>query len=204
MPKINYLDRALETFNAGFTVKARQQEALADVTCAYEQVRRQVQDACLTTKDRNPETGRMNDAVENVYWNLADYPHNFKQKHVDMIRAAFGTEQDEAIAQMQYLAQLRNEIKAAPITPAAKDDTLKQVERRVQESIQDMIARKVAQFHHGVELVEIFGNLPVSVVPHYAVHQSGTGFIRCFYYMNGKLTALNVILAVLDATRKED
>jgi hypothetical protein len=68
-----------------------------------------------------------------------------------------------------------------------------------------MMELRKSQYARGLELHEIFGNLRVSANVHMVRNQHGTTFIRAFYYMDGKLTPLNMILAVAqEIQRRED
>lgn len=175
-----------DAFNQGFASKAAQQRALDDLNRAFDQVKRAIHDELLAIA-RDERDANWDD----LYWGVPAL-HVWKAKH----SAMFPNYAERA----EMLVALRNEIKAAPITPVEKVNIVTETEKKVRETLREMIERKTAQFHEGVRLVEIFGRLPVSVTPHWVVNDKGTGFIRCFYYLNGKLTALNVILAVLQAT----
>jgi hypothetical protein len=43
----------------------------------------------------------------------------------------------------------------------------------------------------------------VSVTPHHVTNQFGTSFIRCFYYLDGKMTPLNIIMAAAGQLERE-
>jgi hypothetical protein len=58
------------------------------------------------------------------------------------------------------------------------------------------------EYNRGLRLAEVFKYLPISVTPHW-VFRDGGRFIRYFYFMAGKLTALNTILAVMQTLEDE-
>lgn len=188
-----YFDAATDAFNAGFASKAAQQRALQDVGRAFDAVKEHVSAQLLATPFDERDA-----AWKDLYWGMPPHAGAWNAKHAALYRRY-----SWACQSMADLVALRNEIKAAPIVPPARTNIVTETETKVRETLRDMIERKTAQFHEGVALVEIFGKLPVTVTPHWVVNDKGTGFIRCFYYLNGKLTALNVILAVLEATRED-
>lgn len=199
-----YFDAAQDAFNAGFASKAAQQRCLSDLNRAYEQLRNALHSAVCNaapalSDNANPTQEEWDARV--AHFNANEVPfdlHQVRDRHVALF--AQWTAND---ALVRDLINLRAEAKAAAIQPVAKVNIVTETEKKVRETLKEMIERKTAQFHEGVRLVEIFGRLPVSVTPHWVVNDKGTGFIRCFYYLNGKLTALNVILAVLEATADE-
>ncbi|MCA0944523.1 hypothetical protein LCM08_06340 [Salipiger pacificus] len=181
----------------GFASKAAQKTALDHLNRAYEGVRDQHFSA--TIEDAPEEQDARN--AHFAAWEIPFDLHHVRDRHVDRLAG-----RDEArAARVRYLIELRAAIKAAPIVKIVKtDDAEKALIARVQSSIVALMEQRKAQYAEGLRLVEIFGNLPVSVSVHMVTNQFGTTFPRCFYYMNGKLTALNVILAVLQDTTKDD
>ncbi len=186
-----YLDAAVAGFEAGFASKAAQKNALDDLNRAADDVRNDVHNGLLAIA-RDDRADNWND----LYYSFPAL-HVWKAKHADAYAAY-----PEAVSRMNRLAELREAIKAAPINAPVRDAGKERVETVRKSLIEIMEARK-ASFVEGVRLVEVFGKLPVSVSAHYVTNDKGTTFLRHFFYLNGKLTALNVILAVLDATRED-
>lgn len=194
--------RAIARYNEGFSSKAGQKVALDDVTRAYEMYKRALQDACLAARDAD---NQMAPAVKAVYWDVPSYPHLFKPAHADMVRAAFGGCFDALLADVAELVGLRAAIKAAPITPPAKDET-KVRAARVVESIKALMARRNAQYLNAIDLSEVVGDGVVihglTANSHYVTNEHGTTFLRTFYYLYGALTPLNTILAGCEETAR--
>jgi hypothetical protein len=193
-----YSAAALDRFNAGFSSKAGQKDALDYVTRAYEVLRRELQDACLATPRVDAATGKMAPAVEAVYWDVPSYPHQFKAKHSDLIRAAFGDRFDVLIAQAEELVALRETIKAADIVPPAKDET-KARAAKIVESIKARMDRLQARYLEAIDLSDVLDDgvyiRGLTANSHYVTNEQGTTFLRTFFYLHGKLTPLNTILA---------
>jgi hypothetical protein len=198
-----YSAAALDALNAGFSSKSAAKSASDDVTRAYEALRRELHDACL-------DLGRgdaMPEAAHIVYWDVPSYPHQFKAKHGDMIRAAFGDRFDDLIASAFELVALRDAIKAAPIAPPMKSEA-KAMETRIVESIRDRMARLNVRYLEAIDLCELVGDecfrmKGLSANSHYVTNDRGTTFLRTFYYLNGKLTPLNLIIAAAQEKRRQ-
>ena len=192
----NYSQQALDMFEAGFTSKAGQKRAFEALGHAHSLLTRCIKDLVLA-KPLDERT----DAENEVYWGLADL-HNWKAKHTAMVVAVF-PQAASTCAEIESLADLRLAIKGAEIVKVERkpDERVQQV----QKTIREMMAQRGAQYAHGLKLCEIFKGLPVTANVHWVVNQHGTEFTRAFYYMAGKLTPLNIILAVLqeNARRQE-
>jgi len=103
------------------------------------------------------------------------------------------SEQVEVIVR---IVELRQAIKDAEINkPEPKTDAKKEA---VLTSIKEMLEKRKASYLRGVDLAEMFNGLQVSVSAHYVTNEQGTTFIRHFFYLFGKLTALNTIIAVAE------
>ena len=103
-------------------------------------------------------------------------------------------------------------IKATPIAAApAKPDAIVKAEL-IRHSIVEEMERRKAMFVEGLEIGRIFADLyprknkageiipsaslPVSVNAHWVRGHKGTDFVRHFFYLRGKLTPLQTIMAI--------
>jgi hypothetical protein len=187
----DYINLAWNQFqeDGTFAAKAHQKEALGYLNLAYENVRNANQ-----TWQLAPETR----ATDEDYWALPFDLHQIRDKHTRLFK-------DDLRADLARLVELRRVFKESTVVkPAPKDDRISEKQKQVTETVVDMINRRVAQYHQAVELGRIFGDLPVSVTPHLVTNEHNTTFTRCFYYLNGKLTALSVIMAALDTLKREE
>lgn len=197
-----YAARAAEMLNAGFASKARQQDALALLTRAFDYVRDVRADAIrdLAPGQNAATAAEVDWEARGAYFAANELPfqlNHVREKHAPIFADRW--------AEVQELVALREAIKAAPIQPSSKVETVAtQIERRVTESLQSLMERRKAQFIEGCELHDIFKGLPVSINAHWVYNPKGADFIRRFYYMNGKLTPLAIIIAVLEAKEKEE
>jgi len=209
-----YVGAAIDAMNAGFTSKSAQKDAMADVTRAYEILKRELADACLDA--RFELTGARDDGstftyyemtpeVNAVYWDVPSYPHQFKTKTADVIRAAFGDRFDDLIAKAFELVALRETIKAAPVVPPVKDEA-KVVADRIVESIRERMDRLQVRYLEAIDLTTVFEDgfvmKGLSANSHYVTNEHGTTFLRTFFYLNGKLTPLNLIIAAAQEAKR--
>ena len=172
----------------GFVSKAAQKRVLEDLNRAFGYAREaRFEEICAAAPAGNNE-GRQE------FFDSNDLPfdlHQVRAKH----EAAAGT----YWAQFCMLADYREVVRNTPVIVATKTvDPVKALEKKVQESVADLIKRRMGQYNEALRLNDIFGTLPVTVSPHYVHGHKGTNFVRCFYFLNGKLTPLNVILAAME------
>ena len=95
------------------------------------------------------------------------------------------------------LVELRGLVKDTPIIKESKE--LSEVEVKdveVKSFMSDLLKKRNQQFAEGIKVAELFGGLDVHVNPHMVINHVGTEFVRCYYYLYGKLTPLAVIIAV--------
>lgn len=185
-----YVTEATELFNAGFTSKAAQKRAIDNLNRAYDLQKGAIHDILLAEAERG-------EGWNELYWGLPDL-HNWKPRHSEQYKT-FALQ----VVTIEQLVELRNAVKTAEITPPAKSE-IKVIEERVIKSIRDLLETRREQFLTGCRLVEVFGKLPVSINAHYVTNAHGTTFIRCFYYVNGRLTPLNTIICVLQTMKDRE
>jgi hypothetical protein len=189
-----YIDRANAMFEAGFTSKAGQRNALDDLNRAHDLMCRAIQELYLAIPHAN-----RTEAQTNVYWGLADL-HVWKAKHSALVLDTF-PEARPFVEQIEALVELRLAIKAAEVVKAERKEDVRVA--RITKSIRDEMELRKAQYARGLELHDLFNGLPVYANVHMVTNQHGTTFLRAFYYMAGVLTPLNVILAVLDEKQEK-
>ena len=197
-----YIARATEKFEAGFTSKAAQKDALDDLNRAFDILTRGARDDILTAAaDRFPNA-RIDEAanvarIEFVntlgYWDLPDYPHLLRDRHQAILAGRW----DDAC----MIRDLRNAIKAAPVVKAERKTDEREV--AIQKSIREIMEMRRSQFERGLAVAELFGGLPVSVNVHRVTNEHGTTFLRAFYYLRGELTPLNVILCIAQELERQ-
>ncbi|PHM72362.1 hypothetical protein Xekj_00641 [Xenorhabdus sp. KJ12.1] len=121
----------------------------------------------------------------------------WQDKHSQNIRAILSDEKsEEIIFHIEELLDLRKEIAAAPvIKPMKETEGKKKQITAIKEHIFAKIARLNKVYERAISLLEIFGGLNVHCNAHLVTNSYGTKFIRVFYYLDGKLTPLDTILA---------
>ena len=142
------------------------------------------------TNDVTPEWNARNEFL-NSKETPFDLHHVREAKHAE----AFG----DMWPEVEMLMALRAEAKAKPIKKYEKVETeVDRMEAKVQKTVKEMIEMRTAQYNRAIDLAEMFGQMPVTVSPHLVHGHKGTNFVRCFYYVAGKLTPLNVIIAAME------
>ena len=196
---------AAAALNNGFTSKSGAKQAAADVSRAYEELTRELKAACLDA--RTPVEGHfagyaMTPEVKAVYWDVPSYPHQFKAKHGDLIRAAFGDRFDDLIAKANELVALREAILAAPVSPPMKDES-KVRAAKIVESIKARMDRLNVRYLEAIDLCDVLEDDKVRIKgltanSHYVTNEHGTTFLRTYFFLFGKLTPLNLIMAAAE------
>jgi hypothetical protein len=190
-----YICEATEALEAGFTSEAARKRARECVNSAFDILRdaartRILGDAAArfpdAREDEDANRRRMEWVDANGYWDIPRSPHALRIKHL----VFFADLADDAT----ICHDLYSAIKVAEIIKVERD-TLTEREAVVRESIADLLKRRGEQYNRALALGDIFGGLPVSANVHLVTNQLGTTFVRAFYYLEGSLTPLNVILA---------
>lgn len=196
-------NEALDLFNAGFSSKAGQKRGLDNLNRAYNELRDawrkvQIANAPYSGVDRMLTEAECLERSAFFYGEGAlDMPfdlHQVRDRHFDALEVYL----PGSTSILRNLVELRATIKAATITPPAKDET-KVLAKRVVESLVDLMARRKAQYLEAIDLSEVLGDKVVirglTANSHYVTNDHGTTFLRTFFYLYGKLTPLNSILA---------
>lgn len=193
-----YVDRATKAFEAGFTSKAGQKSATDDLNRAAEFLHGDVKAICFGL--RGPEQGsKFPERAESAYWmNLDLHLWNAKRR-AELL--GYLPEAEAIANQFDDLAALRKVIKSAEVVKVERKTDEREV--TIQKSIRELMELRKSQYERGLKLHDLFDGLPVHGNVHYVVNQHGTCFTRTFYYLNGVLTPLNIILAVLDTKARE-
>ena len=182
-----------------FSSKAKKNAALKDVSRAFEKnVKNMLHEKILAA---SAEARKAHDVVkearyDELYWSIPDI-HNWREKHSKMF-AEFA----EIVEEAESLFETRKAIKETEVAPKA-EKTVDPREEKVYKSIADEMEARKASYVRGLSLAEIFGGLNVTANSHMVTNSHGTTFPRTFFYLFGKLTALNVIIAVHEKLESE-
>jgi hypothetical protein len=183
----NYTDEAIELFNQGFNSKASQKRALECLNRSYDDIRRKITNDLL---DRRSKKEIEEVQFDHLYWSIPYDLHQFRAKHVETFSNLYADD----VKEIQILVELRITIKSAPINKV--EHTVNEHVERVEKSLREIYEAKLESYERGLRIARLFNGLPVNVTPHYVNHE-GSLYFRCFYYLYGKMTALN-------ETSKED
>ncbi len=168
-----------------FAAKSHKKDALSLLNRAYEVI-----------TEKNFSFGRENLSREDFFSIPFDL-HLIREKHKVLFDTPFHKDLQELV-ELRVLLKLLDVVKPAPKTERI---TAKQAE--VTKTVMDLIDRRMAQYHEAVEMGRLFGGLNVSVTPHQVTNEYNTTFTRCFYFLDGKFTPLQVIMAALDTLAAE-
>lgn len=186
------LGKSLDLFNGGFTSQTQKKEVNNLLLAAYDfvidELRQTIKEDTLSRAGASDEPITMPE----LYFSIPRLQH-WKEKHSQMF--ALYPVYVEKIAQ---LVSLRSATKLAPVTPieTKMDNSYHKESEKIQEAVSSLLSKKNKQYIEGVQLAEMFNGLSVSVKAHRVSNARGTEFTRHFYYLEGKLTALNLIVAI--------
>jgi hypothetical protein len=200
-----YTDRALAAFNAGFTSKSAKQSALADLNSAYEIIRRKFHSDMCSAAPAFPADGIEYPAERVEFLNAREVPfdlHLVRDRHITI----FADNGADATTVSQ-LVELRVTIKGADINAPVRAEP-SAFEVKVRETIAQLMERRQAQFLSAIDLCNVVADgvriAGLSANSHYVTNDHGTTFIRTFFYLNGKLTPLNVIIAAAEEAKRRE
>lgn len=212
-----YVNRATESFSKGFTTKSAKKEALDDLNRAYDLIREPIHDTAIklalaahpevnTYQSFTPEIKAYYDAI-NVY----DMPfglHQVRDRHLNAIKDI--TDQVKTI---QDLIELRLAIKDSEV--AVREAKTEGLEQKIRRTILEEITARKEKFDVAKRIVELFGEftkdedgrdvvlLPLSVNHVYCMNMFGSHWIRIDWYLRGKKTAFNTIMAAAEQVQRE-
>jgi hypothetical protein len=168
-----------------FAAKSHQKEALGELNSGYQMLRENNFQFSIDSLSRED------------YFAIPFDLHQIREKHFRL----FDESHHADLTDLMTFRVLLKELEVVKSAPKSDRITAKQAE--VTETVVDLIERRMAQYHEAVELGRLFGGLPVSVTPHQVTNGYNTTFTRCFYYLDGKFTPLQVILAAMDTLARE-
>lgn len=186
------------SFEAGFASEAARKRAIECLSHAYSYQRDLAHDACIGAAAGLEGEARIE------HFNAFDIPfdlHQVRERHF----ATFTRWAGESAADLvRAMGDMRAAMKAAPVGIAKPAPTeAEEKAQRIYKAISEVMAQRKADYLRALDLGRHFGGLPVSVNSHYVHGHKGAVFIRNFFYLGGKLTALNVIIAAAQTLEDE-
>lgn len=194
------IEAAQTAFEAGFLSKAAQKRALDDLNRAYSDIQRNVHDAVITHANETPELWDNTFPARWDFFRENDLPfdlHQVRDRHFPIIE-----KWSDRAPVVRDLIALRAAIKEAEIATKPVNEEKEKVET-VRKAIIDELEMRKAQYVEGLEIARLFNGLPVSVNAHWVYGHKGARFIRHFFYLRGKLTPLNMIIAIAQGYERE-
>ena len=196
-----YIADATDLLEAGFRTKA-DRRALVAVGRAYGLIRditheRVIEIAREAISGWNGGSDKNWQAYVGVL-NAHELPHTLNQvKDIHFERVA-GI---PAFAPVRDLIALRAAINVAEIIPVERHPHAEKAEA-VHRSIIEEMERRKTQHVDGLDMADRLGGLPVRVNAHMVTNDKGRTFVRHFFYLSGKLTPLNTIIAIAEQLEK--
>lgn len=195
------IDEATAALEAGFANKAAQKRASAAVSSAYDHLRDLIHGevinaarAAVADWDK-PEGG----PAYFDFLNAREMPfqlNHIRDRHFEALKDF------PLFAQARDLVALREAILATEIAAKPVNVRAEKVEAVRRSVIEEMEARH-QNYVTGLDLSKRLGGLSVYVNAHYCYMQTGGHYVRYFFYLHGKLTALNSIIAISEKLEKE-
>lgn len=192
------IDKAMVAFETGFTTKSAKTQALRHLNLAYEST---VHDLRKFVLDIDFEIRNNHPLLNEFYFSLPFDLSGWREKHGKNAIELF-PESVDVVANINELVELRTAIKEAEIVKV-EVKTEHPMIKKVEKTIQEWMEMKKTQFERGIQLNELLGGLNVSANSHYVTNSHGTHFIRTFYYLNHKLTSLNMIIAIFEQIQRQ-
>lgn len=193
---------AQAAFEAGFLSMAAKKRALDDLNRAYSAIRDEASDKVRAYAfDAIPGATQDDYQARSEIFRANDLPfdlHQVRDRHIEIIGRWTGYPQI-----VRDMIALRAAIKEAEVAPAPAKPEAEQKAEAVRKAVIDEIEKRKAQFVEGLEVARLFNGLPVSVNAHWVHGHKGARFIRHFFYLRGKLTPLNMIIAIAEAYEAE-
>lgn len=194
---------ATSAFEAGFLSEAARKRALEALSRAYSDLRETLSDAILAA--RTTENDEQNGAD---YWAIPFDLHNVRDRHFEI-----ASRYVSRFTEVRDLIALRAAIKGATIAPAPARPEVEVKAEKVRLSIMEEMERRKATFIEGLDITRLWNEmfprkdggiaLPVTVNAHIVHGHKGAVFPRHFFYLRGKLTPLNTIIAIAEQLEKE-
>ena len=179
-----------------FANKARQKEALGYLNRAYSTLR-EILRICYEPHCTFVEGYGYNKCE--LYGMYYDVPFDLHQirlkKHYYIFITPTTNDATNSII-LEKLVNKRNDFKNIEIVkPRPKSKKEQEVSEKVIKTFEEMFKLRKAQYDRALDVGKHFNYLPVYIKPHRVTNEYGTTFTRCFYYLRGELTPLNIIMA---------
>lgn len=189
-----------------FASKARQKEALDYINRAYDILRNILRECYVPHCTFEEGYGYNKCKLYSLY---SDAPLDLHQirlkKHYYLFITPTTNDATNAII-LEKLVNKRNDFKnIAIVKPRPKNKKEQEVSEKVIKTFEEMFKLRKAQYDRALDVGKHFNYLPVYAKPHRVTNEYGTTFTRCFYYLRGELTPLNIIMAAaqkLEADKK--
>jgi hypothetical protein len=185
---IKHVESSLEAFDAGFASAAAKKRCLEDLSGAYNIMRSQIEDGYIDLRN----SGVMTDnEIHELYWGCPSTLNNWRSKHTITYMKDFPTQ----VERIELLVDMRNSVKETEVVKVVpKNAEYKEQVEKIEKSLKEIFEYKIESYERTLKIAELFKGIPVYVQPHMCFMNNGTRYVRYFYYVHGKLTALSTIM----------
>lgn len=135
------------------------------------------------------------DALKELYFNVPIYPHQWTEKKRGMF-----SEYVTFCISSDILKRRYDKVKNTEI--GVSETVSKEVQ--IKSDIYAIIQKRRESFVRGLDLADKFNGLQVHVNAHMVYCQNREPYVRHFFYLFGKLTALNTIIAVAEEHKNKN
>lgn len=187
-----------------FANQSRKKDALDYINRAYSILVSILRECYVPHCNWSDETGYFKCKVYSKYSDAPMSLHQVRlEKHYDIfVTPNSGNTKNAKLLQQLVLKRnlYKNDIEV--VKPRPKTQKEQEISDKVIKTFEEMFKLRKAQFDRAIEVGKHFNYLPVYAKPHRVTNEYGTTFTRCFYYLHGNLTPLNILVAA--AQKLED
>ena len=190
-----YVNAVIESLHKGFRSITSKKLAINYLNTAYEELRNLIN---ITILDQSHyENEKLLPLWDNLYWNIPSYLRHWNEKwSQDIINAM--PELTDIVSRINDIHALSLEVKGAVFyTP--QTNQVSEFKSRIRNTIKQEMEKMNSNYAYAMQLKSIFGKIPVYINAHIVRNQYGTEFVRCFYYLYGKIVKLSSIIAIMQS-----
>ncbi|EGT3611227.1 hypothetical protein FAP59_16665 [Morganella morganii] len=194
-------NKAIDMVNNGFSSLACKKRALAEINRAYEYVRDHISNVLLDVRLKSIEQNYI-DKINDIYYDIPMYCHNYRQSHEDKLLELI-PENKDIICLLMELQIFRTNVNNISVIKPENNNAFGNFKIEKYENLKDKMERLKKQYDHALSCAEFFGGLPVTSNIHLCINQHGTRYVRAFFYLDGKLTPLRLIMAAMEEAKRK-
>ena len=179
-----------------FDSKAAQKKELFNLNNKFSNLMNKLGSKILDARMIYEQNSEIFDIYTELYWNRPNYLYQWNKKKAN----AF-IQFDSYVISANKLRAEYDKVKTAKINNSSKKFITGQ---DVKNDIYDILKKRKLDYVEGLVLSDKFGGLDVYVNAHMVFCDDRKPYVRHFFYLFGKLTALNTIIAVAEEHNRKN